>query len=67
MKKIINETQSLCPECLKKIPARHIEDDGKVFLEKERKSSMCLYGKERIAKTTDCGISGIIAGGSLSS
>ncbi len=35
MKKIINETQSLCPECLKKIPARHIEDDGKVFLEKE--------------------------------
>lgn len=35
MKNIINETQSLCPECLKKIPARHIEEDGKVFLEKE--------------------------------
>lgn len=35
MKKIINETQSLCPECLKKIPARHIEENGKVFLEKE--------------------------------
>ena len=35
MKKIINETQSLCPECLKKIPARHIEEDKRVFLEKE--------------------------------
>ena len=35
MKTIINETQSLCPECLRKIPARHIEEDGKVFLEKE--------------------------------
>lgn len=35
MKTIINETQSLCPECLRKIPARHIEEDGKVFLEKK--------------------------------
>lgn len=35
MKEIINHTQSLCPECLKKIPAWHIEDHGKVFLKKE--------------------------------
>ena len=31
---IIGNTQSLCPVCLKKIPARKIEDNGRVYLEK---------------------------------
>lgn len=35
MKEIMNTTYSLCPECMKKIPARYINENGKVFLEKE--------------------------------
>ncbi len=33
-KVIISETQSLCPECMKRIPARYIEEDNKIYLEK---------------------------------
>ena len=32
--KLIGNTESLCPVCLKKIPARKIEENGKVYLEK---------------------------------
>ncbi len=35
MRKIIAETESLCPYCLGKIPARYIEREGQIFLEKE--------------------------------
>ncbi|MFC1869750.1 radical SAM (seleno)protein TrsS [Chloroflexota bacterium] len=34
MGQLLAETESLCPVCLKKIPARKIEDNGKVYLEK---------------------------------
>ena len=32
---MISQTQSLCPICLKKIPARRVIQDGNVYLEKE--------------------------------
>jgi 7,8-dihydro-6-hydroxymethylpterin dimethyltransferase len=31
---MIAETQSLCPVCLKRIPARKIEENGRIYLEK---------------------------------
>jgi len=34
MGKLLGETESLCPICLKRIPARKVEDSGKVYLEK---------------------------------
>ncbi len=34
MGELLSETESLCPVCLKKIPARKVEDNGKVYLEK---------------------------------
>lgn len=36
-KNVLKETESVCPSCLKKIPAKIIEEDNKVFLEKECK------------------------------
>ena len=32
---ILLHTESICPECLKRIPARYVEDEGKVFMEKD--------------------------------
>ena len=34
MRELMGETQSLCPECLKRIPATKIAQNGKVYLEK---------------------------------
>ena len=34
MGELLGETQSLCPVCLKRIPARKVEDSGKVYLAK---------------------------------
>ncbi|TRZ52904.1 MAG: radical SAM protein [Dehalococcoidia bacterium] len=34
MGKLLGETESLCPVCLKRIPARKVADNGKVYLEK---------------------------------
>ncbi|HEY78094.1 MAG TPA: radical SAM protein [Dehalococcoidia bacterium] len=34
MRELMGETESLCPECLKRIPATKVADDGKVYLEK---------------------------------
>lgn len=34
MGELLGETESLCPVCLKRIPARKVEDSGKVYLEK---------------------------------
>jgi len=34
MGELIGETESLCPVCLKIIPARKVADSGKVYLEK---------------------------------
>ena len=31
---IINQTESLCPECLGKIPAQIVNDQGKIYLTK---------------------------------
>jgi uncharacterized radical SAM superfamily Fe-S cluster-containing enzyme len=31
----IRQTESLCPECLKRIPAKIFERDGKVWIEKD--------------------------------
>jgi len=35
MEEILHETESLCPVCLKKIPARYIQEDGKAYFCKE--------------------------------
>lgn len=35
MKKIVMETESLCPECLKVIKAEYIEENGKIYLRKK--------------------------------
>lgn len=32
---VLRETESLCPDCLERIPARIVAGDGKVFLEKK--------------------------------
>ncbi|NTW71391.1 MAG: radical SAM protein [Eubacteriaceae bacterium] len=34
-KKVLHQTESVCPVCLKKIPASHVENKGDVYLEKE--------------------------------
>lgn len=34
MKKFLGETQSLCPACLRRIPASKVGEDGNVYLEK---------------------------------
>jgi len=34
MDNILHETESLCPQCLKKIPARYIREDGKAYMVK---------------------------------
>ncbi len=34
MGELLGETESLCPVCFKRIPARKVEDSGKVYLEK---------------------------------
>jgi uncharacterized radical SAM superfamily Fe-S cluster-containing enzyme len=34
VKKILRETYSVCPVCLKRIPARHVEQSGAVYMEK---------------------------------
>ncbi|MDY7033235.1 MAG: radical SAM protein [Thermodesulfobacteriota bacterium] len=34
MEKIIGETQSLCPECMSRIPAHKVEEDGNIYLKK---------------------------------
>ncbi len=33
--RLLGETESLCPECLYRIPARKVAEDGNVYLEKE--------------------------------
>lgn len=35
MERIIGTTQSLCPECLSRIPATRVEQDGRIYLKKE--------------------------------
>ena len=35
MPEILHETESLCPVCLKKIPARYVLEEGKAYLCKE--------------------------------
>ena len=35
MSELMGETESLCPECLSRIPARRIAEDGNVYLEKD--------------------------------
>ena len=35
MERIIGATQSLCPECLCRIPATKVEQDGRIYLKKE--------------------------------
>ena len=35
MSDILHETESLCPVCLKKIPARYERIDGKAYMIKE--------------------------------
>ncbi len=35
---VLKKTESLCPECLKKIPAEIIEEEGNVFLQKKCKA-----------------------------
>ena len=34
MNNILHETESLCPHCLKKIPAKYIREDGKAYMVK---------------------------------
>jgi len=34
MRELLAETESLCPVCLRKIPAKRVADSGKVYLEK---------------------------------
>jgi uncharacterized radical SAM superfamily Fe-S cluster-containing enzyme len=34
MRELIGETQSLCPECLQRIPAKRVAENGRVYLEK---------------------------------
>ena len=34
MSELLRETESLCPECLSRIPARRISEDGNIYLEK---------------------------------
>ena len=35
MDDVLHTTESLCPVCLKKIPARYVRRDGKAYLDKE--------------------------------
>lgn len=35
MEQILHRTESLCPHCLKKIPARYVRADGKAYMVKE--------------------------------
>ena len=35
MERKIGETKSLCPECMSRIPAEKVEEDGKVYLKKK--------------------------------